>query len=419
MLDLVSIRKQFPSLERTLERHPVVYFDGPGGTQIPRQVMDAVAHYYLSMNCNIEGTFVTSEDTDRMLVEADRAMVDFLNARSPDEIAFGLNMTTHAYNVSRAIGKTLQPGDELVVTVLDHEANVSPWQALEERGVKVHRVDIHPEDCTLDMEDLESKLTSRTKVVAIGYASNAVGTVNPVSEVIEKAHQVGALVFVDAVHYAPHGPIDVQALDCDLMVLSVYKFFGPHLGVLYGKQGVLERLPAYKIRPAKPRFEIGTQNHEGIAGSLAAVDYLAELGRRQGGAFRDRFPQLEGRRLHLKTCLSAIESYERPLFQRLLDGLEQIKGLKIWGITDRERLHCRTPTAAFTVPGRSPREITAEMGKKGFFLWEGDFYAQALIERLGLHDSGGVVRLGLVHYNTAEEVDRCLSALEALVRGRA
>ena len=418
MLDLVAIRKQFPSLERTLERRPVVYFDGPGGTQIPRQVMDAVAHYYMAMNCNIEGTFVTSEDTDRMLVEADQAMADFLNARSPDEIAFGLNMTTHAYNVSRAIGRTLQPGDEVVVTVLDHEANVSPWQALEERGAKVHCVDIHPEDCTLDMEDLESKLNSRTKVVAIGYASNAVGTVNPVREVIDKAHQVGALVFVDAVHYAPHGPIDVQALDCDLMACAVYKFFGPHVGVLYGKQEVLEQLPAYKIRPAKPRFEIGTQNHEGIAGSLAAVDYLAELGRQQGGAYRDRYPQLEGRRLHLKTCLSAIECYERSVFQRLLDGLEQIRGLKIWGITDRGRLHCRTPTAAFTVQGFSPREITAEMGKKGFFLWEGDFYAQALIERLGLYDFGGVVRLGLVHYNTAEEVDRCLSALEALVRGR-
>ena len=418
MLDLVAIRKQFPSLERTLERRPVVYFDGPGGTQIPRQVMDAVAHYYQAMNCNIEGTFVTSEDTDRMLVEAHEAMADFLNARSPDEIAFGLNMTTHAYNVSRAIGRTLQPGDEVVVTVLDHEANVSPWQALEEHGAKVHCVDIRPEDCTLDMEDLESKLNSRTKVVAIGYASNAVGTVNPLGEVIDKAQRVGALVFVDAVHYAPHGPIDVQALDCDLMACAVYKFFGPHVGVLYGKQEVLEQLPAYKIRPAKPRFEIGTQNHEGIAGSLAAVDYLAELGRQQGGAYRDRYPQLEGRRLHLKTCLSAVECYERSLFQRLLDGLEQIKGLKIWGITDRGRLHCRTPTAAFTVPGLSPREITAEMGKKGFFLWEGDFYAQALIERLGLFESGGVVRLGLVHYNTAEEVDRCLCALEALVRDR-
>ena len=418
MLDLVSIRKQFPSLERTVENHPAVFFDGPGGTQIPRQVMDAVAHYYQAMNCNIEGTFVTSEDTDRMLVEAHEAMADFLNARSPDEIAFGLNMTTHAYNVSRAIGRTLLPGDEVVVTVLDHEANVSPWQALEEHGAKVHCVDIRPEDCTLDMEDLESKLNSRTKVVAIGYASNAVGTVNPLGEVIDKAHQVGALVFVDAVHYAPHGPIDVQALDCDLMVCAVYKFFGPHVGVLYGKQEVLEQLPAYKIRPAKPRFEIGTQNHEGIAGSLAAVDYLAELGRQQGGAYRDRYPELEGRRLYLKTCLSAVECYERSLFQRLLDGLEQIEGLKIWGITDRGRLHCRTPTAAFTVPGLSPREITAEMGKKGFFLWEGDFYAQALIERLGLFESGGVVRLGLVHYNTVEEVDRCLCALEALVRDR-
>ena len=417
MLDPVSIRRQFPSLARTPGTNPAVYFDGPGGTQVPQRVIDAVARYYLAMNSNTEGTFVTSQSSDQMLANAHLAMADFLNARLPSEVAFGLNMTTHAYNVSRAVGRTLKPGDELVVTLLDHEANVSPWQALEERGVKVHCIDVRPEDCTLDMEDLESKLNKRTKVVAIGYASNAVGTINPLAEVIDRAHQVGALVFVDAVHYAPHGPIDVQALDCDLLACSVYKFFGPHVGVLYGKQEVFEQLPAYKIRPAKDRFEIGTQNHEGIAGTLAAIEYLAELGRQQGGAYRDRFPELQGRRLHLKTCLSLIESYERCLFQRLLEGLEQIKGLKIWGITDKFQLHRRTPTAAFTVEGFSPREITAELGRIGFFLWEGDFYAQALIERLGLFESGGVVRLGLVHYNTAEEADRFLSALDALVRG--
>jgi len=418
MFDPLVIRKQFPSLSLTVGKFPAVYFDGPGGTQVPQQVIDAVTHYYLEMNCNTEGAFLTSQKNDQMLANAHAAMADFFNARSPGEIAFSLNMTTHAFNVSRAIGKMLKPGDELVVTVLDHESNVSPWQVLEEYGVKVQTIDIRTEDCTLDLRDLDSKLTKRTKVVAIGYASNAVGTINPLKEVIARAHELGALVFVDAVHYAPHGPIDVQALDCDFLACSAYKFFGPHVGVLYGKQEVLDQLPVYKVRPAHDRFETGTQNHEGIAGALASLEYLAELGRQYGGNYFDRYPGMKGRRLHLKASLSLIEAYEQQVFGRLIQGLQQIPGVKIWGITDKNQLNRRTPTAAFTIQGFSPREVTEPLGKQGFFLWEGDFYAQALIERLGLFESGGVVRLGLLHYNTDEEVDRFLSALEVLVRRR-
>ena len=415
-LNPVWIREQFPSLEQRVDTTQAVYFDGPGGTQVPKRVMEAVNQYYLKMNSNIEGAFLTSRKSDQMLINARNAMADFLNARSAKEISFGLNMTTHTFNISRAIGKSLKPGDEIIVTVLDHEANVSPWNALIEYGIKVNCIDIRTEDCTLDLEDLESKLNERTKVVALGYASNAVGTINPVREIIRKAHQVGALVFVDAVHYAPHGPIDVQDLDCDFLACSTYKFFGPHLGVLYGKQEILDQLPAYKVRPAYDRFEIGTQNHEGIVGAMAAIEYLADVGDHYGKSFLNQYQDLEGRRLKLKTGLSVIEYYEKELMERLLAGLEEVPEVKIWGITDRSLLHQRTPTLGFTVTGFSPRKVAESLGCKGFFLWDGDFYAQALIERLGLLSLGGLVRLGLVHYNTSQEIDRFLFEIKRLVR---
>lgn len=416
--DPLELRKQFPALALTLDGRPVVYFDGPGGTQVPQRVIDAVTRYYTEMNSNCDGAFLSSQRSDAMLAEAHAALADFLNARSPEEIKFSQNMTTHTFNLSRAIGQTLGPGDELVVTVLDHEANVSPWLALEERGVKVQRVDIHPEDCTLDMADLEAKLNEHTKAVAVGYASNAVGTVNDVKAVVDMAHAAGSLAYVDAVHYAPHGAIDVQELDCDFLVCSVYKFFGPHLGVLYGKQEILDRLPAYKVRPAHDRFETGTQNHEGIAGALAAVEYLADVGRAYGAPYWDRYPGFTGRRLDLKTAMSAIRDYERGLLERLVAGLQQIHGLKIWGITDRASFDRRAPTVSFTLAGFSPRAVAEYLGNQGIFVWEGDFYAQSLIERLGLFETGGVVRVGLAHYNTADEVDRLLEAMRTLTKGR-
>lgn len=415
--DPLALRKQFPALSLTQNGQPLVFFDGPGGTHVPQRVIDAVSRYYVEMNSNRDGAFLTSRRSDAMLDEAHAALAGFLNARSPDEIAFSQNMTTHTFNLSRALGATLKAGDEIVVTVLDHEANSSPWKALEERGVRINWVDIHPEDCTLDMADLEAKLNERTRVLAIGYASNAVGTVNDVKAIVGMAHAVGALTYVDAVHYAPHGPIDVLDLDCDFLVCSVYKFFGPHLGVLYGKQSALEHLPAYKVRPAgHSPFEIGTQNHEGIAGALAAIDYLAEVGRVYGGEYASRYPGFTGRRLDLKTAMSAIQAYERGLFERLMEGLKRIAGLRIWGIADPARFGQRTPTAAFTLEGFSPREVAESLGQRGICVWDGHFYAQALIERLGLNESGGVVRVGLAHYNTADEVDRLLSELGALAK---
>jgi cysteine desulfurase family protein (TIGR01976 family) len=417
-LDPVALRRQFPALSLTQDGQPLVYFDGPGGTHVPQRVIDAVTRYYLEMNSNRDGAFLTSQRSDAMLDEAHRALADFLNARSPEEISFGANMTTHTFNASRALGATLKAGDEVVVTVLDHEANSSPWKALEERGVRVHWVDIHPEDCTLDMSDMESKLNEHTKVVAIGYASNAVGTVNDVKTIVGMAHAVGALAYVDAVHYAPHGPIDVQDLDCDFLACSVYKFFGPHLGVLYGQQSALDRLPAYKVRPAgHSRFETGTQNHEGIAGALAAMDYLAEVGRTYGAEYARQYSGFTGRRLELRMAMSAIQAYERVLFERMMDDLKRIPGLKIWGIADPARFDRRTPTVAFTLEGFSPRHVAEYLGQRGICVWDGHFYARALIERLGLDESGGVVRVGLAHYNTMEEVDRLVAVLQALLKG--
>ena len=413
-IDPIELRQQFPALGQTVNGRPAVFFDGPGGTQVPQRVIDAVTRYYVEMNSNDGGAFVTSRRSDAMVGEARAALADLLNAPSPDLIKFSQNMTTHTFNLSRAFGQRLGPGDELLVTTLDHEANVSPWRALEERGVQVRTVDIREADCTLDMADLEAKLNEHTRLVAVGYASNAVGTVNDVRAAVDMAHAAGALAYVDAVHYAPHGPIDVQALDCDFLVCSVYKFFGPHLGALYGKAEAFDRLPAYKVRPAHEPFQTGTPNFEGIAGALAAVDYLAEVGRTYGGAFAGQWPGFSGRRLELKAALSACHAYERDLGARLLAGLQQIPGLKVWGLTEAGAWDRRVPTISFTLAGHAPRAIAEYLGERGIFVWDGDFYARALIERLNLYEAGGLVRVGLVHYNTAEEVDRLLGTLSEL-----
>src|SRR6266404_6966730 len=282
-LDLNSYRRYFPSLRQEVNGKQAIYFDNPGGTQVAQQMIDAMMTYFLEANANSYGTFLTSKRTDHVIANARSAMADFLHASSPGEIVFGPNMTTLTFAFSRAIGKTLQPGDEIVVTVLDHDANVAPWLALQERGVVIRTVDVHPENVTLDMEDMRAKITGRTRLIAIGYASNAVGTINDVATIIRWAREVGALTWIDAVQFAPHGPIDVQILDADFLVCSSYKFFGPHLGILYAKTEHLETLPAYKVRPASnkapDRWETGTQNHEGLAGVVGVIDYLVLLGR--------------------------------------------------------------------------------------------------------------------------------------------
>jgi len=361
-------------------------------------------------------------------------MADFLNCGA-DEIVFGQNMTMLTYAMSRAIGRDLGPGDEILVTRLDHDANVSPWVALEEKGVTIRWAEIHADDCTLDVEDLAAKLNSKTRLVAVGYASNAVGTINPVKELVRLAHSYGALTYVDAVHYAPHGLIDVADLDCDFLVCSTYKFYGPHMGVLYGKREHLARLQPYKVRPlsdAVPlRWEWGTLNHECIAGITACVDYIADLGRHEnvplGLASLDGQPGRllphgpSSRRAAIIAAFESIHRHEHALMNRLMDGLSEIPQLKIYGITDPSCFGWRCPTLAVRVVNQTaeqtPLALATKLGDRGFFTWDGNYYALNLTERLDVEKTGGFLRIGLVHYNTIEEVDRLVLALREIVRG--
>jgi cysteine desulfurase family protein (TIGR01976 family) len=411
-LDLAWVRSQFPSLAQTVNGHPAAFLDGPGGTQVPKRVIDAIAGYLGHDNANTGGAYATSRRTDAMIAEARAAMADFLNCGA-DEVAFGPNMTTLTFAISRAIGRDLKPGDEIVVTRLDHDANVSPWLAMaEDRGITVRWAEIHDEDCTLDIADLASKINSKTKLVAVGYASNAVGTINPVKEIVRLAHAAGALAYVDAVHYGPHGLIDVATLDCDFLVCSTYKFFGPHMGVLFGKRAHLQRLRPYKVRPntnAIPNcWEWGTLNHEGIAGIAACVEYLAEVGRRSR-------PEVATRRAAIEAAYEAIHEQERGLFERMISGLLRIPDLKIYGITDPKRFHERCATLAVRIERHSPLQLATKLGEHGFFTWDGNYYALNLTEHLDVEKSGGFLRIGLVHYNTGEEVDRMLAVLREIV----
>ncbi|HVU71099.1 MAG TPA: cysteine desulfurase-like protein [Ktedonobacteraceae bacterium] len=416
--DLSAYRRYFPSLSQTINGRPAIYFDNPGGTQVAQHVIDGIVTYLRTANANTHGAFLTSQRTDEMLAEVRQSMADFLHAASPSEIVFGPNMTTLTFAFSRAIGKTLQAGDEIVVTVLDHDANVAPWLALQERGVVIRTVDVHPEDVTLNMEDMRAKINERTKLVAVGYASNAVGTINDVATIVDWAHEVGALTWIDAVQFAPHGPIDVQALDTDFLVCSSYKFFGPHLGILYGKQEHLERFPAYKVRPAPDsapdRWETGTQNHECLTGLVGVIQYLEMLGTEQRDLYPDAFTTYTGRQRDLKIAMRAMMDYERGLAAQLIAGLREIPGTTIYGITDHARLNWRVPTVTCNIAGYTPREVAEHLGQQGIFAWDGNYYALGIMERLGLEQNGGALRLGMAHYNTAEEVNQVLNCLDQL-----
>jgi cysteine desulfurase family protein (TIGR01976 family) len=419
-LDIRWVRSQFPALTQTVNGHPAVFLDGPGGTQVPQRVMDAISDYLHRDNANTCGAYATSRRTDAMVAEARAAMADFLNCNA-DEIVFGPNMTTLTFAMSRAIGRDLGPGDEILVTRLDHDANVSPWLALEEKGVTVCWAEIHENDCTLDLADLASKINEKTKLVAVGYASNSVGTINPVKDIVRLAHSAGALAYVDAVHYAPHGLIDVAALDCDFLVCSTYKFFGPHMGVLFGKREHLQRMRPYKIRPlseAVPlRWEWGTLNHECIAGITACVDYIADLGRRAQSHLSEARAAM--RRAAIVAAFEKIHHYEHGLLERMIAGLSRIRGLKLYGITDPARFEERCPTLAVRMDdlkqGNTPLALATKLGDRGFFTWDGNYYALNLTERLDVEKTGGFLRIGLVHYNTVEEVDRLLGALREIV----
>jgi cysteine desulfurase family protein (TIGR01976 family) len=408
MFDVTYCRRQFPALR---ERPNAIFLDGPAGTQVPQRVIDAMVHYLTRCNANHGGVFATSRESDEILHNAHQAMADLLNAPSPDEIVFGNNTTSLAFHFTRSVAKTLRPGDEVLVTRLDHDANVSPWVlAARDAGATVKWIDLAAPECTLDLDGLRRQLSDRTRWVAVGCASNVAGTINDVANITRWAHEAGARVFLDAVHYAPHGPIDVQAWACDVLVCSAYKFFGPHAGILWARRQLLEELPAYKLRPASDalpgRWMTGTQNHEGIAGVAAAVDYLHDLGQHTG--------HRGDRRSTLRAAMTAIQAYELDLGRHLLEGLAALKRFKVWGITAPDRLAWRVPTVSVTMPGTPAEALARALAAKDIFTWNGNLYAINLSERLGVEDQGGFLRLGLVHYNTREEVDRVLAELAKL-----
>jgi cysteine desulfurase family protein (TIGR01976 family) len=413
-LDVAALRAHFPALERTLDGRTIAYLDGPGGTQVPRACIDAMAAYLERSNANHGGAFVTSVETDALLAEAHAAGADLLGADDPGEIAFGPNMTTLTFAISRALGRDLRPGDEVVVTRLDHDANVAPWLAIaEERGATVRWLELDDERAGLDLGRLDEVIGSRTRLVAVGMASNALGTVTDVARVVAAARAVGATAFVDAVHAAPHLPIDVGALGADLLVVSPYKFFGPHLGMLWGRRELLERLDAYRVRPAGEalpgKWETGTQGHESLAGLMGTFAYLERLGAAYGGASR-----ATGRRARLRAAIETIQAYERGLSVGALERLRQVPGLVLHGIADPGRVAGRVPTFSITLPPHRPRAIAEHLAARAISAWDGDFYAWELVRALGLADSGGLLRIGLVHYNTLEEVDRLVEALREL-----
>ncbi len=407
-LNVPRSRQMFPALQQEVNGRPAVYLDGPGGSQVPQTVIDAMSGYLVNGLSNTGGPFHSSRQTDETVYAARRAMMDFYNARRPEEIVFGQNMTSLTFSLSRSLTRTWQAGDEIVVTRIDHDANISPWLlAAEDRGVTVHWLDIRPEDCTLALEDLPNLLNEKTRLVALNYASNSVGSISDVKTAVAMAHDVGALTYIDAVHYGPHDIIDVQDLDCDFLTTSAYKYFGPHTGILYGKYDYLDRLDAYKVRPAsdKPagKWETGTQSFESLAGVMAAVDYLADLA---GGA--------GSRRERLLQSMAAIKAYEMELSAYFLQEATKVPGLKVYGITDVELLDQRTPTFAVSLAGHTAESVATYLGEQGIYVWHGHYYALAIMERLGLLDSGGLVRIGFLHYNTKEEVDRTITALKAI-----
>lgn len=418
--DVTRVREHFPALGRTVDGRQPVYLDNPGGTQVPAAVVDALNRYLIEMNGNSHGAFHTSRLTGEAVAAAREAMADFLNAPSPREIVLGANMTSLTFHVGRAIGRTLSAGDEVIVTRMDHDANIAPWLWLaEDRDLVVRWADFDPETGRLNYDQLADQVTGRTRLIACVYASNALGTINDVARVAALAREAGALSYVDAVQYAPHGPIDVGALGADFLVCSAYKFFGPHVGVLYGKTEHLERLPAYKVRPspitAPERWETGTANFEGIAGVTAAVDYLAWIGETFGAPFADQTAEYDGRRAVLKRAMHAIRAYEVNLTRALLDGLAALDGVTVFGIDEPDALGERVPTVIFDVAGKHPADVAAALDAEEIYVWDGNYYAQAVMERLGFEDRGGLVRVGPVHYNTLDEVERFLAALRRIV----
>jgi cysteine desulfurase family protein (TIGR01976 family) len=414
-LDVAAVRDHFPALARTIDGLPIAYLDGPGGTQVPRECIAAMTDYLERSNANHGGAFTASDETDALLDEVHAAGADFVGAHEPGEISFGPNMTTITLGISRALARDLGRGDEIVVSRLDHDANVAPWLAVaEDRGATVRWLELAPDRASLDLDQLDAVLSPRTRIVAVGLASNALGTVTDVGRVMEAAHAAGAITYVDAVHAAPHLPIDVSTLRADLLVTSPYKYFGPHLGMLYGRRDLLERLDAYRVRPAGAalpgKLETGTQNHEALAGLLGTFRYLESL----GAAYGEVADGVD-RRGRLRAAMAAIHAHEREMSRATLERFAAVQGLELYGIGEVERIGERVPTFAFRIPGHHPRKIAEHLARRAISAWDGDFYAWELVRTLGLDGTGGFVRIGLVHYNTLEEIDRVHDALVELI----
>jgi len=405
-LDVGALRTRFPALARTHLGRPCVFADAPGGTQVPREVIAAMASYLERGSANTDGAFDTSRETDALIAAARSAAADLLGAGS-DEIVFGQNTTTLAFAFSRAVGRTLRPGDELLVTRLDHDANVAPWLAVaEDTGATLRWVDVRTGDCTLDLDSLAGALSARTKVVAFTLASNAVGTITPAAGIVRLAHEAGAIAVCDAVHLVPHRQAVFRGLDADVLFCSAYKFFGPHLGVMAARAEVMDTLRPYRVRPADDRgpeaWETGTLSHEALAGLVAAVDYLGSL----SGAAIDRGSGLIA-------GMQAVEAHERTITERFLGELPSVPGARLFGIADPARAGERTPTFALRLGDQHPRESAEALAREGIFVWDGNYYALEIMERLGLEATGGAVRIGFCHYHTLDEVDRVLDALRA------
>ncbi len=418
--DAKAIRSKFPALSVRDDAVPRIYFDNPAGTQVPQSVVDKMSECLLESNANLGGYFQTSELASALFDEAHVAMADLLNASGPDEIVFGQNMTTITLYMSRSIGRLMQPGDEIILTRMDHDANVQPWILLaRDLGLKIKWLPFDLDSFEFDLSLLDDLLTDKTKLVCVGGASNLIGTINDVKTISSKARNAGAWTYVDAVQSVPHVSTDVQDLGCDFLVCSAYKFFGPHQGILWGRRKALEALEAYKVRPAPDMipacFETGTLSHEGMAGTTAAVDYLASLGEIFASNYHDQNQKYEGRRLHLHAAMDCLFDYETDLVGKLIDGLQHLPGVRVQGITAKDAMVRRVPTVSFTVDGVVPASIAEALAKKNIFIWSGHYYAVEPAMALGIYDLGGAIRVGPVHYNTKDEVDAILIALDEIL----
>ena len=418
--DLEAVRSQFPALALTDNGKRRIYFDNPGGTQVPTCVAEAITDCLLTKNANLGAHFKTSKDADAVVQSAREAMADFLNAPSADEISFGQNMTTITLHLSRSIGRLLRPGDEIVLSQMDHDANIGPWLLLaRDLELEIRWLPFNKDSFEFDLDVLDEVITERTRLVCVGGASNLTGTINDVTSICAKARAAGAMTYIDAVQLAPHVPTDVQQIGCDFFVCSPYKFFGPHQGVLWGRREVLEQLEPYKVRPAAPelpwRFETGTQSHEGLAGITATVNYFASIGQSMAQDYAGSWSQLSGRRRGVHAALELLFDYEKLLAGRLIEGLLSIDGITIQGISNPDAMDRRVPTVSFTHDKKSPDLIAEELARQNIFVWSGHNYALEVARTLGILESGGAVRVGPVHYNSMSEIDETLEALSTIL----